>query len=113
MRLRPSFGHLFLVSLVMAICGLGTLAQSSKPTFQPRAADNTGSGSIRGRVVLRDGSFVSESVKLTLQTLREESGVTIYTDSQGQFEFSNLAPGNYKIEVDADPQRFETFTQNV
>jgi tetratricopeptide (TPR) repeat protein len=55
---------------------------------------------------------VSQSVKLTLQTLRED-GVSIYTDSQGQFEFPNLAPGNYKIEVDADRQRFEVFTQNV
>jgi tetratricopeptide (TPR) repeat protein len=60
-----------------------------------------------------DGSFVSQSVKLTLQTLREEVGATIYADSQGQFEFSNLTPGNYKIEVDADPQRFEVFTQSV
>ena len=109
----PSYRRLFSVSIVIVFCGSGTLAQSSRPTFQPPAADNTGTGSIRGRVVLRDGSFVSESVKLTLKTLREETGVTIFTDSQGQFEFSNLAPGNYKIEVDADPQRFDLLTQNV
>ena len=113
MRLMLSYRRLFSVSIVTVFCGLGTLAQSSRPIFQPRVDDNTGTGSIRGRVVLRDGSFVSESVKLILQTLRDEMGVTIFTDSQGQFEFSNLAPGNYKIEVDADPQRFDVLTQNV
>ena len=59
-----------------------------------------------------DGSFVSQSVKITLQTLRD-TGVAAYTDSQGQFELSNVVPGNYKLEVEADRQRFEVFSENV
>lgn len=58
------------------------------------------------------GAFVSESVKLTLLTLRETISV-IYTDSQGQFEFPSLAPGDYKLEIEGNRQRFEPSTESV
>ena len=58
------------------------------------------------------GAFVSENVKITLLTQRE-TVTTIYTDNQGQFEFPGLLPGNYKLEVEADRQRFEVTTEAV
>jgi tetratricopeptide (TPR) repeat protein len=69
-------------------------------------------GSIRGRVVLPDGTLISESVKLTLQSARGTQTVS-YTDNQGQFEFRGLAPDNYRLEVEADRQRFEIVTESV
>ena len=93
-----------------------TLCISAPAQIEKRAlvenADKTGRGSLRGRIVLPGGTFVTESIKLTLQTLRDTISV-IYTDSQGQFEFPNIVPGNYKLEIEADRQRFEVSTENV
>jgi tetratricopeptide (TPR) repeat protein len=48
-----------------------------------------------------------------LQTLRGTVAV-IYTENQGQFEFEELRPGNYQIEVDpTDRQQFELSTESV
>lgn len=75
-------------------------------------ADKTGRGSIRGRVVLIGGAFVGESIKITLQTMRETVSV-IYSDTEGQFEFPSLLPGNYKLEFEGDRQTFEVGTELV
>src|SRR5438067_8611968 len=66
---------------------------------RPNRDDKTAFGSIRGRIVLPDGNFVSSNVRVTLQTVRETIN-TIFTDSQGQFEFSDLMPGNYQVQAD-------------
>jgi tetratricopeptide (TPR) repeat protein len=95
---------------VLTLC-ISASAQIEKPAMAENA-DRTGRGSIRGRIVLPGGAFVTESIKLTLQTTRDTISV-IYTDNQGQFEFPNLVPGNYKLEIEADRQRFEEFTENV
>lgn len=48
-----------------------------------------------------------------MQTLRGTVAV-IYTDSQGQFEFEDLRPGNYQIEIDpTDRLKFEPSTEAV
>ena len=59
-----------------------------------------------------DGSFATEPVKITLRTLRDTLA-TIYTETQGQFEFSELKPDNYQLEAEGDRQRFEAVTENV
>jgi tetratricopeptide (TPR) repeat protein len=70
-------------------------------------------GSIRGYVVMPDGSPVSEAVKITLKTLRGDVAM-VYTDQQGRFELGNIAPAQYTIEVDADREgRFETTREAV
>jgi tetratricopeptide (TPR) repeat protein len=61
-------------------------------------------GSIRGNVVMPDGSPVSEAVKITLKALRGDVAM-VYTDQQGRFELGNIAPAQYTIEVDADRER--------
>jgi Tfp pilus assembly protein PilF len=70
-------------------------------------------GTIRGTVVMPDGSALSMSVKVTLKVLRGEMTFTI-TDQQGRFEINNLTSGQYTLEVDADGERrFELVTERV
>ncbi len=95
---------------VLILCGSAS-AQIGRPTI-PEDSDRTARGSIRGRIVLPGGAFVNESIKITLLTLRETISV-IYADTQGQFEFPALAPGNYKLEIEGDRQRFEVSTEPV
>ncbi len=61
-------------------------------------------GTIRGNVVMPDGSPVSEAVKVTLKALRGDVAM-VYTDQQGRFELGNIAPAQYTLEVDADRER--------
>lgn len=70
-------------------------------------------GSIRGRIVMPDGNYVKSNVKVTLQTFRA-AVTTIYTDNQGQFEFPDLVPGNYQLEIDpTDRENFEPSNESV
>jgi Flp pilus assembly protein TadD len=56
---------------------------------------------------------VNTNVRVTLQTLRETIN-TIFTDSQGQFEFSDLNPGNYQVQADpTDRNNFDVTTEFV
>jgi tetratricopeptide (TPR) repeat protein len=71
-----------------------------------------GSGGIRGRVVLKSGTGISEAVRVTLNNVRGKLD-TIFTDNQGQFEFRNLVPGEYTVEVEGDNIRFETSSERV
>jgi Flp pilus assembly protein TadD len=85
-------------------------------TVQGQPRSGTGSipqASIRGSVALPDGSPVSEAVKVTLKVLRGDQAM-IYTNQQGRFEFPNLAPGQYILEVEADRNpRFEVVTERI
>ena len=58
------------------------------------------------------GAFTTEAIKVTLSNLRETVS-TLYTDSQGNFEFRNLASGNYQLEVEANRQKYEVKTESV
>jgi tetratricopeptide (TPR) repeat protein len=95
---------------VLILCA-SAAAQSAKPQLIEND-DKTSRGSIRGRIVLPGGAFLNDSIKITLQTMRDTVSV-IYTDTQGQFEFPNLAAGNYKLEIEGDRQRFEVGTEAV
>lgn len=46
-------------------------------------------GSIRGNVVLPDGSFLNERARITLQTSRGIKS-SVYTDNQGAFNSTRL-----------------------
>ncbi len=62
--------------------------------------------------MLPDGSFLSEGVRISLQTIRGTDS-TVYTDDNGRFEFNRLSPGRYQVVVEADPRRFEVATESV
>src|ERR1700674_3831802 len=63
-------------------------------------------GSIRGNVLLPNGSFLNERAKITLQTNRGVRS-NVYTDEHGQFQFSGLPPAIYEIIIEPDGDRFE------
>ena len=75
-------------------------------------ADRTNKGSVRGRVVLPDGRFVSQSLKVTLQTVTGTEAFA-FTDSQGRFEFMGLQPGNYEVQAETLGTDFQVVSQNV
>src|SRR6266540_7198434 len=82
-----------------------------RPTMPIPSGESAG-GSIRGRVVLQNGSPLSEAVKVSLFVMRGTQSVS-YTDQQGQFEFRGLPPGEYAIEAEGDKQRFEVSRESV
>lgn len=50
---------------------------------------------------------------MTLKVLRGDQAM-VYTDQQGRFEFPNLAPGQYTLEVEADRNpKFEVVTERI
>ena len=98
------------VSLTAAICAAGQV--STLPQTEASKDDKTGKGSISGRVVLPDGSFLTEAKRITLQTIRGVSA-SVFTDTQGQFQFGDLSAGSYQIVIEGDRDRFETTTQRV
>ena len=109
---------LFVATVVFIALGTSAaMAQVDKPELSRRGEDKSEDksilGSIRGRVLMTDGSYVNTNVRVTLQTLRETIAI-IYTDSQGQFEFPDLIPGNYQIEIDpTDREHFEPSNEAV
>jgi tetratricopeptide (TPR) repeat protein len=102
------FVRLFLVLLA---CTVSVAAQStgSPPTA---ATSNRSVGNIRGKVILQNGSSVSQSVRINLLNLRGTRDMVV-TDNQGQFDFRSLTPGDYTIEVEGDRLRYEVSRETV
>ncbi len=100
----------FLMVACFGVLGLGQ-TDRQRPSSQPQN-DRTALGSIKGRIVMPSGSYAAESIKVTLLNLRE-TVATVYTETQGQFEFRSLAPGIYQLEVEADQRRFDIRTESV
>lgn len=69
-------------------------------------------GTIRGNVVMPDGSPISEAVKVTLKAIRGDVAM-VYTDQQGRFELGNITPAQYTIEVDPNHERRFEITREV
>jgi len=107
---RPFPLSILLLSTLVSVCVI-TNAQS-RPGERNTESARTSQGSIRGRVILPNGSFTDEAVKITLSTLRGALA-TIYTESQGQFEFQGVAPGTYYLDFEADRQRFHSVNETV
>lgn len=105
MRLQP------IVVLTLLLVSTGIVA--GQGSALPARGVSTSQATIRGTVVMPDGSPLAGAVKVTLKVLRGDQAVA-YTDQQGRFEFRGLAAGNYTLEVDPDRDpRFEVVTENV
>ena len=110
--------RIFCAILFVLALAFAAHAQSDKPELgrssnSERPEDKSIMGSIRGRIVMPDGNYVKSNVRVTLQTFRA-AVTTIYTDNQGQFEFPDLIPGNYQLEIDpTDRENFEPSNESV
>jgi tetratricopeptide (TPR) repeat protein len=79
---------------------LALLSLSSASAFAQRG-DSVGGGRISGRVVMPDGSALTQSVKISLETIRGVK-TSEFTDTQGGFIFRGLNAGGYQIVVEGD-----------
>ncbi|HKZ78922.1 MAG TPA: tetratricopeptide repeat protein [Pyrinomonadaceae bacterium] len=102
--------------LPLVVFAGSSLAQIPRPPGVPAVpqptSESTSLGSIRGRVVLPGGTFIAQSAKVTVQSLRGTQTIT-YTDNQGQFEIRSLSPGEYTLEAEADKLRFDASIEHV
>src|SRR5436305_13648878 len=100
--------------IVLLLFTVSVAAQTTTRPSQPATAQPTeiSSGSIRGKVVMPNGTQISQAVRITLQSLRGIQDA-VFTDNQGQFEFRSLSPGDYTIEVEADRLKFDTTVERV
>lgn len=105
-RYAPLLSVFLLVAAVSGVAqtrpGSGT---GSGPTPGP-------SGNIQGRVVLPNGTALSEPVRVSLLTPRGAKSV-LFTDNQGRFQFRSLIAGSYEVVVDTDRIRFEPSSVQV
>lgn len=102
----------WLTGLVVLAGAVSAGAQSPRPPNRSTSPDSSTNGTIRGKVVLPSGNFVSQSIRISLQTVRGIDA-TVFTDNNGTFEFTRLTPGRYQVVVDADPRLFETSTESI
>src|SRR5713226_2273713 len=101
-----------LVSAVFLGWSVSVSAQVRPPVSPAPPTGAISAGSIRGRVVLQNGTAVSQAVRVSLLNLRGSSEM-VFTDNQGQFEFRNVNPGEYTVEVEGDNLRFDISTERV
>ena len=108
-----SLGLLMGVLFALILAGADS-ARAQRPEHPPSRGEHEGreGGNIRGRVVAPDGSRLSAPVKLTLRTFQSVLA-NAYTDSQGEFEFARVMPGEYVLEVEADASSFDPVSQDV
>lgn len=107
MRSKIKYGRYLWAPALLAIsCSLPMSGRGQS------TADSSTGGVIRGRVVLPNGGFLSEGIRITLQTIRGVDS-SVYTDNTGRFEFTRLAQGKYQVVAEADKERFEVGTETV
>ncbi len=102
----------WIASLIVLVCGVSAGAQNPRQPNRSTSPDSSASGTIRGKVLLPSGGFVTQSIRISLQTVRGIDS-TVFTDNTGTFEFTRLNPGRYQVVVDADPRLYEASTESV
>jgi hypothetical protein len=113
--LRP--GVLWL-SLCLSLCGLPAAAQSeyasisraavmpaaplhAEELFPPQQPDQPASGTVTGKVVDQSGTAIGgATVKLTRDG--QLASPQVITDEDGQFYFTNIAPGRLQLSISSD-----------
>src|SRR5438552_78186 len=112
MRSKVHYFSYSLAVLLLFGCAVSAVAQDPRLPTPPPTSNSSSGGIIRGRVVLPSGGFLSESVRISLQTIRG-TDASVFTDSTGKFEFTRLASGRYQVVVEADPRLYESATESV
>lgn len=105
------FRH-WITSLIVLACAVSAGAQNPRQPNRSTSPESSSGGTIRGKVVLPNGGFVTQSIRISLQTVRGTDS-TVFTDNTGTFEFTRLNPGRYQVVVDADPSLYETSAESI
>jgi hypothetical protein len=98
-----SLGPLFLVGVTLfaLLCAQPALPQSAKTSPSAPSADSPVPGSIRGTIVDPNGAAVAGArVKLTRQD--QSPSQETQAGDDGQYSFSNVAPGPFQLSVTAE-----------
>jgi tetratricopeptide (TPR) repeat protein len=114
---RQRINKLIQVSSLVALFTASGLAQENMGgrtgVELPRQNDDaTNRGSIRGRVVLPGDRFAPENLKVSLLSVRGVQAV-VFTDARGGFDFTDLPPGNYEVQVETSGAEYQVVNQNV
>ncbi len=59
-----------------------------------------------------NGAFIGDSLKVSLLTYNRTLEI-IFTSNQGSFEFADLPPGNYEVQVEPNGPQIDTVNQSV
>src|SRR5258708_33598918 len=98
-----------LIVFILAViaCALPSFGQTSPPT--PLPADQQLPGSIRGTVADGTGAVVAGArVRLTRED--QSPAQEVLSGADGEFSFSNIAPGPFKLTVTATTFAPQTFS---
>ena len=113
MKVVKAITALSLLLLLSELTAAQTGGSDRQPPRTESSASGASPGTIRGRVLMPDGSPVSQPIRVTLSVLRGDQSI-IYTDSQGTFEISDLSPGTYTLLAEEDRERkLEAGTEQV
>lgn len=110
--IRLLTGLLLALVLWLPIAAQTTAPRPTTTSTSSETLSNTQVGSIKGRVVLENGSFVSQAARVTLANIRGVQA-NLYTDNQGQFEITGLSPGEYTLEIEGDRLVYDISTERV
>src|SRR5438552_2367291 len=84
------------IVIILALVTLGGVSGEGVTAQNRQLIPTSASGSISGRVIFPDGSSLTESKRITLQTMRGVSA-SVFTSTQGQFRFGDLSAGSYQV----------------
>ena len=102
-----------LLTLLLGLTSAAAQAPPSGTIPPPSERSSIGqAGSIKGRVILESGIFLSQAVRVSLTDIRG-SQANLYSDNQGQFEITGLTPGDYTLEVEGDRLVYDVSTVRV
>lgn len=110
--MHSKYARICLAAIIVTSLVSIARAQQGDITRRSGLPGDTSGGSISGRVVLPSGQSVNAPIKIRLSTF-SDPGMTGYTDTSGRFSFENLKPGNYSLEVIADPTLYAPVTESV
>jgi hypothetical protein len=100
-RSISNVGLLFAIGLCVLLWALPISAQTQQPPSNEQTPAPQSPGSISGKIIDQTGTFVSGAqVKLTQPG--ESSLQQLQTGDDGQFSFSNVAPGEFQIVISAE-----------
>jgi len=101
------------LSGLLVVLGLvvDAAAQRIPAPSQPEDLDRA-TASISGRIKLHTGRPVGLNIKVVLATVQAPL-MTLYSDNNGEFNFTNLRGGIYYVRVLPDPKKYEPISEQV